>query len=248
MTSAMIFPRIRGVRRGLGAALDLLLPERCPVCGAPLQGGSGAALCPACFAGLRFPAPPVCGRCGLPLPASGNCGCAAGGAIARRRFAVFYGDVSAALILRCKHGDRPDIAARLAAWMARAGAELLADADLLVPVPIHWTRLAFRQYNQSAEIARNLSRLSGKPWDARALKRIRRTPPQGRLSARARRRNVAGAFAARPGAALAGRRVLLIDDVATTGATAEACAQALRAAGAAAVDLLSAAAAVPGET
>lgn len=248
MTRAMIFRRISGAGRGLRAALDLLLPERCPACGAPLQGGSGAALCAACFSGLRFPAPPLCGRCGLPLPASGVCGCGAGGPIGRRRFALFYNETSAALILRCKHGDHPEIAGRLAAWMARAGADLLAEADLLVPVPIHWTRLAARQYNQAAEIARALARLCGTPWDARALRRIRRTPSQGRLSAAARRRNVAGAFAARPGAALAGRRVVLIDDVATTGATAEACARALLAAGAASVDLLSAAAAVPGET
>jgi len=247
MTMAEAFlRRFNGMRRGAGVVLDLLLPERCPVCGAPLQGG-GTALCPDCFSALRFAVAPVCDRCGRPLPASGACACIASGVVRQRRFAVIYGDVSSDLILRFKHGDRPDLAGRLATWMARAGADLLTEADLLVPVPIHWTRLVSRQYNQAAELARRLSVLSGTPWDARALVRVRRTPSQGRFSARARRANVAGAFAVRSVPGLDGRRVLLIDDVVTTGATVEACAKALLAAGAASVSVLSAAAVERGD-
>ncbi|MBN2751480.1 MAG: ComF family protein [Rhodospirillaceae bacterium] len=227
--------------RGVFAALDLVLPERCPVCGTPVQGGAGSALCSQCFSDLHFSYPPVCDRCGASL-LGGACSCPSAGAIARRRFALVYGGVATDLILKLKHGDRPDIANRLAVWMARAGGDVIAEADLLVPVPIHWTRLLSRQYNQAAELTRRLAALTGKPWDARALKRLRATPPQGHLGGAARRANVARAFAARSGLDVAGLAVVVIDDVVTTGATAEACAKVLRASGAASVDLLTAAA------
>lgn len=225
-------------RRGLGLALRLVLPERCACCGAPAAGQ--AALCPACFAALKFVEPPVCPRCGW--PAAGGCVRCAPGPIARRRFPLVYADTAADLVRRFKYRDRPDLAPRLARWMARAGADLLAEADLIAPVPIHWTRLLRRQYNQAAELARHLARLSGVPCDARALARIRATPPQARQrSPRDRRANVARAFAVR--CEVSGLRVLLVDDVLTTGATAEACAAALLRAGARAVDFLAVAAA-----
>ncbi len=233
-------------RRGLDAALRLLLPERCPACGAVVRGGGAgepATVCAACFADLVFAQDPRCNRCGRTLPAPGAaCACAAGGPIRRRRFALVYGGAATRLVVACKHADRPDLAGRLALWMARAGGDLLAEADLLVPVPVHWSRLLSRQYNQSAELTRHLSRLSGRPADVALLRRLRATPSQGHLSAAARRANVAHAFAVRRGRGLAGKTVLLVDDVVTTGATAEACALALLAAGAAAVDLLTAAA------
>lgn len=207
--------------------------------------GEGGALCPACFGGLKFVQGQVCGRCGWPEPVGSECRrCAPGGPIRRRRFALVYSDAAVELVQRFKYSDRPDLAPRLAAWMARAGAEILADAELLAPVPIHWTRLFKRQFNQSAELARHLSRLSGIPWDTRAISRIRATPPQARLSTHGeRRRNVQAAFRPRAGLDLGGRTVVLVDDVLTTGATAEACAVELLRAGAGAVDLLTVAAA-----
>lgn len=226
-------------RRGLALAARLVLPERCACCGAAV-GGQGA-LCPACFAALKFVEPPVCPRCGW--PAQGVClRCTPGGPIRSRRFALVYADAAAELVRGFKYRDRPELAPRLAQWMARAGAEQLARADLIVPVPIHWSRLFRRQYNQSAELARRLSALSGVPCDVRALVRTRATPPQARQpSLRDRHANVARAIAARR--PFAGGTVLLIDDVLTTGATAEACAAALLKAGAQAVDFLAVAAA-----
>jgi ComF family protein len=127
----------------------------------------------------------------------------------------------------------------LALWLARAARDLIADADAIAPVPLHSGRLLRRRYNQAAEIARRLARLSGTPYLPDALVRGRATQSQGGRSASGRRRNVAGAFAvpARRVARVAGRRILLVDDVLTTGATAEGCAKAFLAAGAACVDL-----------
>lgn len=209
-------------------------------------------LCPECFGRIRFVRPPVCEACGRPLPLSGEaCPCRLSrrgpAAIRRRRFALVYDEGSAPLILRFKHADRPDLAGRLAAWMARAGADLIADADVLMPVPLHWTRLAVRQYNQAAELARRLAREGGRHCDVMGLVRRHPTPSQGHRGAAARRRNVRGAFAVRPGTRVAGLTVLLIDDVTTTGATAEECARVLLRAGAAAVDLLTVAAVPLGE-
>ncbi len=231
-------------KRGVAAAARVLLPERCAACGALIRG-EGGALCPACFAGLTFVQGPVCDRCGWPEPSAGACvRCGSGGPIRRHRFALVYADAATHLVRRLKYSDRPDLAPRLAAWMARAGADVLSGADLIAPVPIHWTRLFTRQFNQSAELARHLSRLSGIPWEPRAIARVRATPPQARLGSPAeRRKNVRDAFRSRPGLDLGGRAVLLVDDVLTTGATAEACAAEFLRAGARTVDLLTVAAA-----
>ena len=233
-------------KRGLAAAVRVLLPERCAACGVLIRG-EGGALCPNCFSGLKFVQGRVCDRCGWPEPAGADCRrCTPNGPIRRRRFALVYADAAAGLVQRFKYADRPDLAPRLAAWMTRAGADLLADADLLAPVPIHWSRLLKRQFNQSAELARHLSRLSGIPWETQAIRRVRATPPQARLGSNVqRRKNVQAAFRPRDGLDLGGRTVLLIDDVLTTGATAEACAAELLRAGAGAVDLLTVAAADP---
>lgn len=141
-------------------------------------------------------------------------------------------------MLALKHGDRLHLAPALAQWMRRAGAELLADADLQVPVPLHWTRLFGRRYNQAAVLAQSIRGAGGPPVSVGNLIRARRTPSQGRKSAAARRRNVAGAFAVRRSQEFSAKRVVLIDDVLTTGATAEACAHVLKRAGAARVDVL----------
>ncbi|MDP7667316.1 MAG: phosphoribosyltransferase family protein, partial [Rhodospirillales bacterium] len=149
-------------------------------------------------------------------------------------------DASRRLVLAFKHADRTDAAPAFAEWMARAGAELLADGHVIAPVPLHWTRLFRRRYNQAALLAAALGAKAGVPVAHELIVRRRRTPSQGGLGPSARRRNLAGAFAAAPkGAdAIADRRVLLVDDVFTTGATARACSRALLGAGAAAVDVL----------
>jgi len=158
----------------------------------------------------------------------------------RARAAVLYDGTARDLVHRLKYDDRLDLAPTLARMMAGAGVELVAEADCLVPVPLHRWRLWRRRFNQAALLARGLSTLTGLPTDAQALARVKATRSQVGLTRAARARNLQGAFrvpeAARPG--LQGRRVLLVDDVTTTGATANAAARALLRAGAAKVDLL----------
>ncbi len=233
---------------GLGAAaravLDVLLPPQCAVCGAQVE--SEGALCPACWPGVDLLGPPECAACGAPFPfemgEAALCGACARDRppFDRARAVMAYGDVSRRMILAFKHGDRTDTAPALGRWLARAGARLVADAEVIVPVPLHWTRLFQRRYNQAALLARFVARAAGKPAVMDALKRRRRTRPQGRMGPAERRRNVRGAFKAnrRRREEIAGKRVLLIDDVYTTGATAAAAARALLAGGAAAVDVL----------
>jgi ComF family protein len=155
----------------------------------------------------------------------------------RARAACLYDETSRDPILKLKHGDRLDLAPMLAKWVSRAAWPLAEAADLVAPVPMHRWRLLRRKFNQAAEIARPLARLTGLGYLPDALVRTRATPTQAGRSGGARRRNVAAAFAVPPGRVkqVAGKRILLIDDVLTTGATAEACARALKAAGAACV-------------
>jgi len=158
----------------------------------------------------------------------------------RARAAVLYDDASRPLILRFKHGDAVHMTGVFATWLERAGAELLRDADLLMPVPLHRGRLFARRYNQAALLAVELSRRTGIAADVLSLLRRRGTPSQGQGSRAQRERNVRGAFAldgARK-AGVTGRRVLLVDDVLASGATVSACTRTLRRAGAAAVDVL----------
>lgn len=229
-------------------ALDALLPPRCLACGAVV--GDDGGLCAVCWSSMAFIAEPICDCCGTPLPfagpedAAGRQLCAECAAVtpvlARARAALVYDDASKPLLLGFKHADRLHAARAFAAWMLRAGGVLLSDADVIVPAPLHRRRLFLRRYNQASVLALALGRLTGKPALVDALERRRATPSQGRLGREARRRNVAGAFAVTPAGrrAVAGRRVLLVDDVMTTGATAAECAKALLAAGAAAVDAL----------
>ena len=151
-----------------------------------------------------------------------------------------YDEGSRGLVLGFKYADRTEGAAAYGAWLARAGAELAGEADLIVPVPLHWMRLFARRFNQAALLAQALGVETGLPVVPDLLLRRRHTPSQGRLSVDQRRRNVAGAFAVKGARAprLAGRRVLLVDDVLTTGATVSACARTLRRGGAGAVDVL----------
>ena len=165
-----------------------------------------------------------------PVPARGEAGTA--------RAALRYDKNSRRLVLGLKHGDRTHLAGAFGRWMHRAGIEVLADADLLVPVPLHWTRLFQRRYNQAALLAQAIRSSGGPPLAADWLVRLRRTPAQGHLGPAARERNVRGAFAIRPGRSFAGKRVVIIDDVITTGATVEESARVLKRAGAASVSVL----------
>jgi predicted amidophosphoribosyltransferase len=154
--------------------------------------------------------------------------------------AVVYGGAARRVILAYKHGDRLDMTGALAGWMAAAGRGLLAECDVIAPTPLHWRRLILRKYNQSGELAKRLGRLSGKPAVLDLLRRVRATRPQERMDRAARQANQAGAFEVTPArrGLVAGRAVLLIDDVLTSGATLSACAERLKAAGAARVDVL----------
>jgi len=224
--------------------LDAALPPHCLTCDNPVT--EQGTQCPVCFGKLTFITEPCCARCGLPLPhADAVCAACeqAPPIFDAARAPLLYDDGARSLILPLKHADRTDLALPLAGHMARAGAALLARADILVPVPLHWRRLFKRRYNQSALLARHLAARAGKPMIPDALRRIRATSPLGGLSAFERRHAVDGVFIAAPGHVLRlqGRRILLVDDVMTSGATANACARALLAAGAAAVDVLAAA-------
>jgi ComF family protein len=229
-------------------ALDCLMPPRCPGCGTFVQGEQN--LCAACFTGLTFIVAPFCRQCGLPFPLALDGGSAQLCDHCRHRpmrfsarAAFLYDRAAQRLILPFKHADRTELAAILARLMARAGAALLGEADLLVPVPLHPRRLAQRRYNQSALLAAALARSAGRPWVPDALIRARKTAPLGELSAAARLEAVRGAFQIkeRARASLVGRRVLLIDDVMTSGATLSACSDALLGAGVLRVDALVAA-------
>jgi ComF family protein len=155
------------------------------------------------------------------------------------RAACLYDEVSRDPILKLKHADRTDLAPLFARWLSRAAADLLAEAEAIAPVPLHPLRLLRRRYNQAAEVARPLARLVEVPFLPDVLVRRRATESQGGKSGDGRRRNVAGAFhvPARRRAQVTGRRVLLVDDVMTTGATLEGCARALKQAGAVRVDV-----------
>ncbi len=233
-----------------GVALDTLLPPQCPACGEVVE--AAGTLCGPCWRRVDFLGDPQCSACGLPfefdpglLNGSGDailCGACirARPPYARARSVMAYGDFSRRIVLAFKHGDRTDTAPALGRWLVRAGADLIADADLIAPVPLHWTRLFARRYNQAALLAGVVGGLSGVAVVQDLLVRRRRTPAQVRMGWAARRRNVKGAFkvhsARRDG--LQGRRVLLVDDVLTTGATASACAGVLMREGAGAVDVL----------
>jgi ComF family protein len=156
----------------------------------------------------------------------------------RARAVMRYDKHSRHLVLALKHGDRTHVARALGRWMGRAGAELLQGADMIVPVPLHWTRLFTRRYNQAGLLAHAVRAAGGPPVMADWLVRRRRTPSQGRLGPVARVRNVRGAFAVRRGCDVKGKRIVLVDDVLTTGATVEECARVLRRGGAASIGVL----------
>jgi ComF family protein len=232
---------LRKFRAGL---VDLLYPPRCLACMAATDAPHG--LCPACWKETHFIAGAACAKCGTPLMGETVEGDLCDGCLRRPpawdrgAAAVVYARAGRRVVLALKHGDRLDTVGPLAAWMTAAGRGLIAEADLIAPAPLHWLRLMKRRYNQSAELARSIGRAAGRPVAADLLTRTRATRPQEGMDRDARAANQAGAFAVtrRWRARLPGRSVLLVDDVLTSGATLSACADCLRAGGAARVDVL----------
>lgn len=239
---------------GLKARLaGLVYPPTCIAC----RGATSEphALCAACWSQIGFITRPCCERLGTPFAVD------LGGQLispqamadppvfARARAVARYDDTARELVHRLKYGDRIELAQALARMMVLAGAELMAEADVIVPVPLHRFRLWSRRFNQAAALSHEIGRISAKPVALRAVMRVRRTKPQVGLSRDQRRLNLQGAFQPGPDAAslVEGRRVLLVDDVLTTGSTANAASRALLRAGATAVDVLTFARVVPGD-
>lgn len=250
---------LRSLRHAVWGAVGLAIPPTCVACDRLVA--EDAALCAACWREMPFLAPPWCARLGLPFAYDLGAGAVSPQAIAhpprfdRLRAVAAYEGPARAMVSRLKYHDRPHLAQAMAAWMARAGAELRFAAEdedgaggsdmdrappLLVPVPLHPFRQWTRRYNQAALLATRVGELWGAEVAAHALVRSRATRRQVGLDAAQRAKNVRGAFAVSDAGrlVLAGRRVVLVDDVHTTGATVAAAARALERAGARAVDVL----------
>jgi ComF family protein len=226
----------------LKPALDFALPPRCPGCGAVTEAPH--RFCLACWAQLAFLGEPCCARCALPFGYATDGEAECGACLAdppdfdRLRAAVAYGDISRKVALKLKYGGRPGVAATMARFMAR---HVVAEEGMLVaPVPLHRWRIWRRGYNQSALIAAELAWGAGLETRLDLIRRVKRTPPLRGMTPRERREAVRGAFRIddRYKAEVRGRAVLLVDDVYTSGATANACARILRRAGALRVDVL----------
>ena len=222
---------------------DALYPPCCMACDQPVADAQ--MLCAPCWNDIDLIDGTTCDRCGtgMPLALKGrgiiHCDACLSGPLTwdRGRAAAIYGGSARSLVLGLKHGDKPNIAVALGRWMCRAAADIIAESDVIVPIPLHWRRLLARRYNQSAELARVMARETGLPHGPHLLSRPRPTEMQRARSASDRARNVRNAFTVPPRRIkdVAGRRILLVDDVLTTGATLNAATAALRASGAASV-------------
>ncbi len=245
-TSALQRSVSRGIAAAAGAIADTIVPPLCLNCRLPL--GTHDALCAACWRQVRFIRAPLCDRLGTPLPFDGGASgpIVSAAALAdppqwdRARAVAQFGPVVRDLIHGFKYGDRHDARRLFGRWLAGAGSELLTDADILVPVPLHRWRLLGRKFNQAQLLAGEISRLTRIPVDPFVLERVKSTPSQVGLSEAERRHNLSGAIrvADKARARIEGAKVVLVDDVITTGSTAGACARVLRRAGAERIDVL----------
>ena len=241
------------MRVAAGWPARLIFPPACPGC-RRLVAGPGA-LCGQCWPTLRFIERPWCEVMGTPFSHDMGEGLLSADAIAnpppfaRARAAVAYTGAARQMVHALKFGDRTELAPWMAHWMMRPGRELAEEADIVVPVPLHRGRFFWRRFNQSAELARAICKLSGRRFSPDAVRRIRATRQQVGLGAREREENVRGAFRVPAEAEIEvrGRRVLVVDDVYTTGTTVSAVAKALKRAGAAQVDVLTFARVLPGD-
>ncbi len=225
------------------AALDTLYPPTCLACRAAISHVD--ALCPGCWRAMGFIERPFCDRLGTPFEQDLGEGLVSIQAVndppafqRARAVARFEDGPARRLVHRLKYSDRGELARPMGAWMARAGADVLAEADVVAPTPLHARRLWLRRFNQAAALAREVARRAGKPFESDLLLRVKATRSQVGLTREQRAQNVQGAFRVRAGAPVKGRRVVLIDDVLTSGATANAAARVLLRAGAAQVDLV----------
>lgn len=231
-------------RRSLGALSDIIMPPVCLVCRSRISAHD--ALCARCWRDIDFIRPPLCDRLGIPLPfdTGGAMISAAAAAdpppFARARAVAAHTGSMRTLVHALKFHDRQDVRRLLGKWLVEAGGELLAESEIVVPVPLARRRLLARRFNQAAILAREVARLAGLAYEPLLLERTRATASQVGLSRGERHRNVRGAFAVPPHLAprVAGRKILLIDDVITTGSTAGACARALTRTGAVSVNVL----------
>jgi ComF family protein len=240
------FQRLHGLGRDLWRrVVDVVTPPLCLSCQTPVT--EGASLCLTCWQALQFIDDPVCDVLGIPFAYDEGENAVSPQAIAappswdKARAAVAFDDASKHIVHLLKYLDTQEAGLAMARMMAGAGRQLLADADVIVPVPLHRKRLWQRRFNQAALLAQKLSEHAGKPWSPDILLRVVDTESQVGLTADERHKNVRRAFDVplEQQAHIEGKRVLLVDDVRTTGATASACAEALKKAGAAHVSVLS---------
>lgn len=225
--------------------LNAILPPRCIKCGTVIADDSG--LCAECFNEINFISAPYCQKCGHPFEMAPSTGKMLCGRCMKNlktpfrlsRSTVHYDEASKNLILAFKFMDKTDNAATLARWLNLAGRDIwAAGVDLMLPVPLHYTRLLKRRYNQCALLTAELHKLNGVPADYTSLVKHRRTRPQVEFSGHERIKNLKGAFSVKHPEKIKGKRIVLIDDVMTTGSTLKECALVLKRAGARSVDTL----------
>lgn len=224
---------------GMQAALRVFYPPSCLCCGEEI---ATEGLCAPCWRDTSFVSGPVCDRCGIPMMGeeSGHCDdcLLLQPPWGRGRAALTYGDNARRMVLALKHGDRQDLARPAGQWMARVAEPILTSGMIVAPVPLHWTRLIRRRYNQSALLSRAMARAAGLAHVPDLLVRPRRTASQDGRDRQGRFENMTGALRVRRPAQVAGRHILLIDDVMTTGATLGAAAEACLDAGATEVSVV----------
>jgi ComF family protein len=221
------------LKKYLTPFLNILIPHTCLGCRKVMPEES--SLCPECWKKMDFLSTPFCPQCAQPFEVAAEQNLLCGKcleslpAFSQTRALWVYNDASKSVILRFKHADATYAAPTFAKWLRRAGHDILHEADYLIPVPLHWTRLFKRKYNQAALLANCLSKETKIPCLPHSLKRIKATPPQGSFSFKERQKNTERAFfiSSKEALPLQNKCVILIDDVMTSGSTVSACAATL---------------------